>query len=148
MAKYKPDQGNYARTTALLLLGAMAAFGAYTLYYFLLSFRGEDSDPGFLVRDLSGGRVPVLGIPLTPALAIAAAVGGAAIWAIHSALNRPKVADVLIECETEMRKCTWPSPRETITSSVVILVVMLFFTAVLAGMDLVLNYVMSKQVFG
>jgi hypothetical protein len=26
--------------------------------------------------------------------------------------------------------------------------VMLFFTAVLAGMDLVLNYVMSKQVFG
>jgi preprotein translocase SecE subunit len=46
-----------------------------------------------------------------------------------------------------MRKCTWPSPRETITSSVVILVVMLFFTAVLALTDLVLNFVMSRHVF-
>jgi preprotein translocase SecE subunit len=76
------------------------------------------------------------------------AVGGGLVWAIAHVLGRPKAADLLIECETEMRKCTWPSPRETITSSVVILVVMLFFTAVLAGMDLVLNYVMSKQVFG
>jgi preprotein translocase SecE subunit len=148
MAKYKPDQGNYARTTALLLLGALAVFAAHTLYYFLLSFRGEDSDPGFLVRDLSGGPVPVLGMALTPALLIALAVGGGLVWAIAHVLGRPKAADLLIECETEMRKCTWPSPRETITSSVVILVVMLFFTAVLAGMDLVLNYVMSKQVFG
>jgi preprotein translocase SecE subunit len=147
MARHKPEQGNYARTTALLLLGAMAVFAAYTLYYFLLSFRGEDSDPGFLVGSLTDGPVPVLGLPLTPALLIAAAVGGALVWAIAHTLSRPKIADVLIECETEMRKCTWPSPRETVTSSVVILVVMLFFTAVLALTDLVLNFVMSQHVF-
>ena len=46
-----------------------------------------------------------------------------------------------------MRKCTWPSWSETFTSSMVILVVMLFFTFVLAGMDFVLNRVMKDYVF-
>jgi preprotein translocase SecE subunit len=58
------------------------------------------------------------------------------------------VADLLIECETEMRKCTWPSAKETVTASMVILVVMLFFTGAMAFFDFVLNGVMSRVVFG
>ena len=63
-------------------------------------------------------------------------------------LNRPKAADLLIECETEMRKCTWPSAKETFTASMVILVVMLFFTGAMAFFDFVLNGFMSGVVFG
>ena len=47
-----------------------------------------------------------------------------------------------------MRKCTWPTWDETLTSSVVILAVMLFFTGLLAGMDFVLNRFMTGVVFG
>jgi preprotein translocase SecE subunit len=147
MAKYKPDQGVYARTTSFMLLGAMAVFGAYTLFYWLLSFRGDADEPGGLATELSSGPLPVLSLPLTPALMIASAVGLASLWILNKLLNRQKSADILIESETEMRKCTWPSVNETITSSIVILVVMLFFTFALAGMDWFLNNLMSGVVF-
>ena len=146
MVTYKPDQGTYARTTAFVLLGAMWAFGAYTLYFFLLSFRGEDGQ-GLFVRDLSGGDLPVLGMPLTVSLLVAVAVGVFGLVVLKRQLEKPKSADMLIECETEMRKCTWPSWGETFNSSVVILVVMLFFTLMLAGMDYFLNAFMTRVVF-
>ena len=47
-----------------------------------------------------------------------------------------------------MRKCTWPSAKETFTASMVILVVMLFFTGAMAFFDFVLNGFMSGVVFG
>ena len=147
MAKYKPDQGTYARTSSFLLLGAMTVFGAYTLFYWLLSFRGDGDEPGSLATDMSGGALPVLGLPLTPALLIATAVGVAGLLLLQRLLNRQKIADILIESEIEMRKCTWPSMNETFTSSVVILIVMLFFTFALAGMDWLLNSFMSGYVF-
>jgi preprotein translocase SecE subunit len=147
MVKYKPDQGSYARTSSFLLLAAMAAFGCHTLYYYLVSFRGDDSDPGFLVKDLSGGPVPVLGLAVTPALLIATLVGAGVLWLLLWFHDKPKVADMLIECETEMRKCTWPTFGETWRSSLVILGVMVFFTFMLAGMDWLLNQVMVEYVF-
>lgn len=146
MSKYKPDQGSYARTTAFVLLGALLCFGTYTLYFFLLSFRGAEGQ-GFLVQDLSGGDLPVLGVPLTWSLVIALAVTAVSLWWLSKLLNRPNVADMLIESETEMRKCTWPSWGETFNSSMVILVVMLFFTAMLAGMDFLLNRIMKDYIF-
>jgi preprotein translocase SecE subunit len=147
MVKYKPDQGTYARTSSFLLLAAFAAFGCYTLYYYLLSFRGAEDDPGFLARPLTDGALPVLGLPVTAALIITTVVAAGILWFLLWFLNRPKVADLLIECETEMRKCTWPSFDETWKASIVILMVMVFFTVVLAGMDLLLNQVMAEYVF-
>ncbi len=147
MPKYKPDQGSYARTTGFLLLASLAVFGCYTLYYWLLSFRGTDDAPSFMERDLSGGNLPVLGIPLTMALIIAVVVAIVLLVILQRVFNRPKVADMLIDAETEMRKCTWPTFNETFTSSIVILVVMVFFTFALAGMDFLLNRLMRDYVF-
>lgn len=147
MAKYKPDQGTYARTTSFLLLAALALFGAVTLYWWLLSFRNAEGGPGFMARDLSGGDLPVLSEPLTPALIVALLVGGGLVWLARSLLEKPKVADLLIDCETEMRKCTWPTMDETWKSSVVVLLVVVFFTVALAGMDLLLNFGFSRYVF-
>jgi preprotein translocase SecE subunit len=147
MAKYKPDQGAYARTAALWLLGAMWMFGCTSLYYWLLSFRGEPQGEGVMVRPLTEGRLPVLGIPLTVSLLVAIGVGLLGFWVLLRMLHRPKVADMLIDSEVEMRKCTWPTWDETLTSSVVILVVMLVFTGLLAGMDLFLNQFMTQVVF-
>jgi|SRR5262245_63974195 len=147
MAKYKPEQGTYARTTAILLLAGLLFFGCHSLYYWLHSFRDAEGAPGAMSRELTDGPVPVLGMPVTWALIIATVVGIAGVWGLQRFLNRPKIADLLIDAETEMRKCTWPSFGETVKSSVVILVVMLFFTGVLAGMDYMLNVVMSGYVF-
>jgi preprotein translocase SecE subunit len=147
MAKYKPDQGTYARTTALLLLSSLVVFGCHTLYYWLLSFRGDEGSPGLMIRELTDGPVPVLGLVLTPGLVVSIVVGGVLLWLTAHLLNKPKAADMLIECETEMRKCTWPSVRETITASMVILVVMLFFTGSMALFDFLLNGFMTQAVF-
>ena len=146
MAKYKPDQGTYARTTALLLLSSLVVFGCHTLYYWLLSFRGEEGN-GLMIRELTDGPVPVLGLVLTPALIVAIVVGAGLLWTVAHLLNKPKAAEMLIECETEMRKCTWPSVKETITASMVILVVMLFFTGSMALFDFILNGFMTQAVF-
>jgi preprotein translocase SecE subunit len=148
MAKYKAELGTYARTSALWLLGALWLFGCNEFYYFLGSFRGdpEASEPGGLAKRLMEDNVPVLGVPLTLALIISVAVGVVGIVLLMRVLERPKVADMLIDSETEMRKCTWPTWNETFTSSIVILVVMLIFTALLAGMDWVLNEVIAKNI--
>jgi preprotein translocase SecE subunit len=148
MAKYKPDLGNYARGSAIWLLGSLFVFGCYQMYYWLGSFRGDgEADvPGGLATQLMDGNLPVLSVPLTWALIIAVAFGLVGLMALSRFLNSPKMADMLIDSETEMRKCTWPSWNETFTSSVVILVVMLAFTAILAGMDWLLNQVVAQNI--
>ncbi len=147
MVKYKPDQGTYARTTSLLLLAALIVFGCNTLFWWLLSFRAADGGPGFMARDLLQGPLPVLSQPLTPALLIAVLLGAGLVYGVMRFLNRPRVAELLIDCETEMRKCTWPTAQETWKSSVVVLLVVVFFTVVLASMDWFLNFVASRYVF-
>jgi len=147
MAKYKPDQGTYARTSALLMLAALIVFGADTLYLWLHSFRAADGTPGLMSHDLMGSPLPVISETLSWALIISVLFAAVSIYGLHRYLSRPKVADLLIDCETEMRKCTWPSLEETWKSSVVVLLVVVFFTVVLAGMDLVLNFVATRYVF-
>ena len=142
MSKYKPDQGVYARTTSFIVLGALTVFGCQTAYYWLLSFKGS-----FLGKDLAGGDLPVLSVPLTPALLIATAVAVLLVVLMYRFLNQPKPADMLIDSETEMRKCTWPSWDETFTSSLVVVVVMIFFMGLLAAMDLALNRLFTDWVF-
>ena len=148
MAKYKEDLGTYARTSALWLLGAMWVFGCHEMYYWLGSFRGdpEAAELGGLAKHLMEDNLPVLGVPLTPAFLIAVAMGALGLFTLMRILNKPKVADMLIESETEMRKCTWPSWNETFTSSILILVVMLIFTALLASMDWLLNEIVAKNI--
>src|SRR5262249_9549176 len=109
--------------------------------------RADDGTPRFIARNLTDSPVPVLSEPLTPALIVAVAVGGLLIWATRRFLNQPKVAELLIETEQEMRKCTWPSWEETWKASAVVLLVVVFFTVVLAVADLGLNFVAGNYVF-
>ena len=148
MAKYKPDQGTIARTSAYLMVASLIVFGADTMYLWLrTSWRAADGTPGFMGRDLLGSPLPVLSEPLSPALIISVVFAVGSLYGLYRFFQRPKVADLLIDCETEMRKCTWPTLEETWKSSVVVLLVVVFFTVVLAGMDLFLNYVATQYVF-
>jgi preprotein translocase subunit SecE len=58
-------------------------------------------------------------------------------------LNRPKVADFLIETETELRKVAWPNFKDTRHASIVVIITVLVLAFFLAGADIVLGEVVK-----
>jgi preprotein translocase SecE subunit len=108
---YKPNQGRQVRLTAtvtVVVLGVLAALEAYTL---LVGF-------GVQVR---------LGVPLVTLVAIVA-LG-------TYALNWPRVAEFLIEAESELAKVSWPSRQQVLGSTGTVLVLVLLLAIFLVGMD-------------
>ena len=58
-------------------------------------------------------------------------------------VNHPQRAEFLIETETEMRKVAWPTRREYVGSSIVVIVIVAFVSIYLTLVDLVLNKLLS-----
>ncbi len=71
--------------------------------------------------------IALIGVPLLTA------------FALLRFLNRPKVADFLIETEQELRKVHWPSFKETRAASIVVIVCVLVIAGFLAGSDFILQ---------
>lgn len=134
---YRKDQGRYARMLAFWALMSLAAYGC---------FHG-----GGLVNVLDGmlgeaNKTLIDPFPLVGTLKVATCIAGGVLllvaFVLHVFLNRPKVADSLIETEGEMQKVTWPTWAEawqgTVAVTVMVVVLFLFLTAA----DLVLGYSM------
>ncbi|MEM7517388.1 MAG: preprotein translocase subunit SecE, partial [Planctomycetota bacterium] len=60
----------------------------------------------------------------------------------------PKIAETLIDTESELKKVTWPTVPEAINASIVVLVTVLFLMAFLAGSDWILGRAFSKWLIG
>ena len=132
---YKPDQGRLTRLAAFWSLAILIFYGCTSLYDTLVGAFEWAARPFF-----SGfPRIPVLDLTLNPALLITCAVLAASCYALFRWLNTPKIGDLLIETESEMRKVTWPSLQEAINSSVVVIVCVVFLMAFLAGADWLLG---------
>ncbi|MFO0981758.1 MAG: preprotein translocase subunit SecE [Planctomycetota bacterium] len=131
--RYKPDQGVFARGTAFWLATALMFYGARSLWQFL--------SWGWAIR--SFGDVPILHVALTPGLLIAVLVFVIAMVLIWRLLNNPKLGDQLIETEAELRRVTWPSWSDTLTSSVVVFATVLIFVVYFAGLDLMLQSIFA-----
>ena len=59
-----------------------------------------------------------------------------AIMFAYRQFNRPKTADFLIETENELKnKVTWPSRKEEISASVVVVVTVLILSVFIFGVD-------------
>jgi len=54
-------------------------------------------------------------------------------------LNRPRLVDLLIETEAEMKKVSWPSRQEAWNSSVIVVVTVVIMMGLLFTYDFVLN---------
>jgi len=139
---YRKNDGRYARMFAfwaLFLLIAYGCFHAGGLADLLTVWMG-DSNPTFV------DPFPILG---TLQLSTTIALGVLALLSIivYVTLNRPKIADTLIDTEVEMQKVTWPTWGETwqgtmaVTAMVAVLFV--FLTAVDLGLLKVLSMLMS-----
>jgi preprotein translocase SecE subunit len=140
---YKKDQGRYARLAAFWTLAILSFYGATRLYETMQTLFG-----GALDAPIAGIVVPLFAINLSPAFLIATVGFCAGIWFLYRWLESPKVADLLIETESELRKVTWPTYPEVINSSVVVVVCVLFLMAYLAGADWFLARVTHNLLFG
>ena len=103
---------------------------------------GEDA------KGQNGMNIPILNIPLTPAFLIASFVGVASVFLLYRWLEKPKTADLLIDTESELRKVTWPTFKDVVSSSLVVIFCVLFLMVFLAGSDLVIARVTKVLWFG
>lgn len=55
-------------------------------------------------------------------------------------LNTPRVADLLIDTESELRKVTWPNAKETWTGTIAVAVTVVVLLAFLFTSDFVLTW--------
>lgn len=131
---YKRDQGRMARMVAFWSLAILLLYGCSTLHTEISARIPRLADP--LTEGL---RVPFLGLAITPALLIALVVAVGGVTLLFRWQQRPRVADLLIDTESELRKVTWPSLHEAISSSIVVIFCVLFLMAFLAGSDWVLG---------
>jgi preprotein translocase SecE subunit len=134
---YKKDQGRYARMTAFWALIGLFAYGCLGgLAPTLASYFGRPwVSPFPLIGHLGWDTVIALGVLL--------AIG----FVIHRLLNRPKIADLLIDTETELRKVTWPTLSETWVGTMAVAIAVLVMLVFVSASDYVLTFIVQR-IFG
>ncbi|MAG57694.1 MAG: preprotein translocase subunit SecE [Planctomycetes bacterium] len=119
----------------------MIVWGGQRLYTWLIS--EFDFAKKLLFEDkshhLDGTIIPVLEQRFDFALLISWGVTIGAVYLLHRFLNRERSAEFLIETDEELKKVTWPSWADAKTSSLIVLVFILFMAAFLAGADFILS---------
>ena len=141
MTAYKEDQGRLARMAAFWSLTLLLVFGCTFLHDQLIQF---DS----LRAAIGGYRIPVVAVDLSGAFLISLSVFLVGVVIVNRWHQRPKVADLLIDTESELRKVTWPTLEEVTNSSLVVIVSVVIIGAYLAFVDLFLARIMRVIIFG
>lgn len=122
-----------ARMAAFWTLAILIFYGASSLKDLLTQeFEG-------LSGTIGGLRIPILGMPLTPALLISALVLGLGLFLLYRWEETPKNADLLIETENELKRVTWPTLEEAINGSWTVILTVLFLMGFLFASDVVLG---------
>lgn len=124
-------------------LAVLLAYGCVRMHSELSSF-----SPDGLASPIGGIEIPLVGLALSPALLMAIGAFAVGMFFLHRTLEKPKNADLLIETESELRKVTWPTIDETIDGSIVVMVVVLFLMAFMAGADFVLGEIFTRIITG
>ena len=122
-----------ARMVAFWSLAVLIFYGCTSLHTELASRFSSLAVP------VAGIRIPIIGGDLNPAGLISTAVLIGGVTLLYRWQQAPKQADLLIETESELRKVTRPSLGETMTSSIVVMLCVIFLMAFLAGSDVLLG---------
>ena len=142
MKAYKKDQGRMARMAAFWSLAFLLLFGCTTLHT-LLATRVDS-----LGRELGGLVIPIVSVKVNGSFLITGGLFLAGMIVLHRWQQQPKVADLLIETEAELRKVTWPTMQQVINSSAVVIICVLILMGYLAGADFVLGRVVARLLLG
>ena len=128
-AIYKEDQGKVARIILVTVIMLGAVFALQQLHGYMpkvpdWKLLGLIDENG-LAFNILDWRYMVHG----PLIVLA-------IMFAYSQFNRPKTADFLIETENELKnKVTWPSRKEEVSASVVVVVTVLILSVFIFGVD-------------
>ena len=141
MKGYKEDQGRLARMAAFWSVTLLVLFGCTFIHDILIQW---DS----MAAQIAGIRLPVVGVDLTWAFLISVSLFTVGVVMTHRWQRRPKVADLLIDTEAELKKVNWPTMQEVMNSSMVVIVCVLLIGAFLAFADLFLARIMKVIIFG
>lgn len=142
MQRYKEDQGRIVRLAAFWLLIFLLLFGCFALHRALPLWFAKIDEP------LGGTKVPLVGWALSIDLIICAVLFGAGAYLVFRWLESPKQAELLIETETELKKVTWPTGKDVINSSLVVILSVMFLMGFLAGTDWLLGRFMQRLLLG
>lgn len=143
---YKKDQGRLVRLVAYWSLALLILYGCMSLYDQLpaWSWGKKLGEPL-----LSGMKtLPLLGWKLNGAFLVCVLILGVTWWLLYRWQQKPKVADLLIDTETELTKVTWPTMSDAVNSSLVVVAVVLFLMAFLAGADALLGLWTTRVLLG
>ena len=127
---YKKGQGSVARMLALGGCLLLLVWGSWSFWIWLQGFTTL-SDPLL--------TIPTVGLDIDLALIIALLVVVGSGAGIAWVLNRPRLVDLLIETEAEMKKVSWPSRQEAWNSSIVVVVTVVVMMGLLFFYDFALN---------
>lgn len=118
---YKRGQGYYTRLCTALASFAITAIGSYVLFQ----------------------KLSVVG---NPWIEIFVPVGVCAAFTllIFWIVNKPKIADFMIAAEGEIKKVSWASRPEIISSTMVVISVVVLMSTLLFLADLFFMFVMQK----
>ena len=122
LAIYKRGQGNYTRLWSGFGWGILVALGCLTLYRQLAVIEMDNEQAEMWVRTM----VPV---------GLFAILGLVIFWL----LNRPSLANFMIDAEGEMKKVSWSSRKEIVVSTLIVIVVVFLMATFLSVVDLAFN---------
>jgi preprotein translocase SecE subunit len=139
---YKKDQGRFARMAAFWALFFLFAWGCLRADGLVHQIRGWLHD-----RTAWVDPFPLLGkldLSMAMTLVIVLIIGAV----IYLLLNRPRVADMLIDTESELRKVTWPTLSDTWKGTLAVVATVCFMLLYLTGADLLIRLGMTKLMGG
>jgi len=120
---YKRNQGRKVRLAAVVALALLSVLAAGEAYIGL-------ADPERYSPQVR------LGVPVV----VLAVLVGAGLYL----LNRPRVADFLIETQSELDKVSWPSKQQVLGSTGAVLLLVLMVGVYLYGVDWVVDLVFRE----
>jgi preprotein translocase SecE subunit len=139
---YKEGQGKWLRglMAGLMFIGAFAA--ARALWNFLGGLFGSGVTGSMKIT------IPVINWPLDWRYLVAAVPLLLILWWAIRLYNKPKVVDFLIETENELKnRVTWPTRKEEVNASVVVVITVVIMMFYIFGIDQVFT-LLKKTVYG
>ena len=127
---YKEGQGKWARVLVVSAVALGAVFAVVSLHDALPS-RGLSTFP--ILEFTYDYRYLIEGPILIAALTFA-------VWLF----NHPPAADFLIDTEAELRKVTWPSRKEEVNNSIVVVVAVIVIGVFILSVDTIFGWLQMQ----
>lgn len=140
-ASYKADQGRHVRMAAFWSVLFFLGFGCRFLHDLLIQWSS-------MRTPLGGIQIPIVAIKLSPAFLVSGSIFLVGMVLVQRWQQRPKVAELLIDTEAELKKVTWPKGQEVWNASVVVIISVFMLGGLLALSDVFLFRLMRYLILG